>query len=88
MNDEPYQIVDGHRIDILSVVAGRSMENEPRAVVTVRFPEGPEPWSPFNWWITKAQAIRLHKVLGEFFSDPDSWLHATDEELAFQEHLT
>lgn len=87
MNYEPYQIVDSYRTEILSICPAASMKDEPRAVVTVRFPEGPTPWSPLNLFITKAQALRLHKVLGEFFSDPNSWLHATEEELEFQEHL-
>jgi len=66
-----------YRAEMLAMTAGR-VDDAPVLVMTMR-PES-RSFRSYNFAFSPAQAVRIHRELGQLLNDPDSWLHVPEEQ--------
>lgn len=66
-----------YRAEVLALAAGK-VDESPALIVTMR-PES-RSFRSYNFAFSHAQAVRIHRELGQLLNDPESWICVPEEQ--------
>ena len=69
--------VETYRADLLALCAAKDPDG-PVLMLTLR-PDNRFFW-PCNMTFTQAQAVRMHRQLGQLLDNPESWIYVPEEQ--------